>query len=212
MATRTYSRRLIALGGIGAGVWLAAPAVLRAQAPARTPTPSQTEGPFYPVATPPDSDNDLVLVRGQAARAEGVIAHVQGRVLDREGRPVSGAGVEIWQCDARGLYRHPADRPGQRDGAFQGFGTTISGADGAYTFRTIRPVAYSGRTPHIHFKVRTPARTLTTQMYVAGEPLNEADGLYRRMSRAEREALTVEFGPANAIEENALRGSFDIVL
>src|SRR6185369_2403902 len=85
-------------------------------------TPSQTEGPFYPTAVPADSDNDLVQVHGQAARAMGTILHLQGRVLDASGKPLAGALVEIWQCDAQGLYDHPR-QPGRerRDIAFQGY-------------------------------------------------------------------------------------------
>ena len=119
-------------------------------------TPAQTEGPFYPTSFPADMDNDLVQVRGQAARAMGTVLHLEGRVLDPNGRPVEGALVEIWQCDAQGLYDHPR-QPGRerRDQAFQGYGRMIAGADGRYNFRTLRPVAYPGRTPHLHFKVAT---------------------------------------------------------
>jgi len=66
-------------------------------------TPAQTEGPFYPTAFPADSDNDLVQVRGQPARAMGTVLHLQGRVLDASGKPMTGAIVEIWQCDWQGL-------------------------------------------------------------------------------------------------------------
>ena len=119
-------------------------------------TPPQTEGPFYPTAFPADMDNDLVQVRGQAARAMGTVLHLEGRVLDLNGQPVDGALVEIWQCDAQGLYDHPR-QPGRerRDLAFQGYGRLLVKADGSYSFRTLKPVAYPGRTPHIHFKVAT---------------------------------------------------------
>ena len=126
-----------------------------------------------------------------------------GRVLGTDGRPVSEAQVEIWQCDAHGRYLHPADtgkRP--RDSAFQGYGRMTSSADGAYRFRTIRPVAYPGRTPHIHFAVSPPGgRRLITQMYIAGEPLNQSDGLYAsiRDSR-QRDAVTVALTAADGIE------------
>src|SRR3954463_3032979 len=130
------------------------------------PTPQQTAGPFYPVQFPEDIDNDLVQMRGVEAHASGVVTHVMGRVLGTDGKPIPNATVEIWQCDAHGRYLHPADtgkRP--RDTAFQGYGRMTSGADGAYQFRTIRPVAYPGRTPHIHFAVRTSSgRQLVTQM------------------------------------------------
>ena len=208
-------RRAFLVSGLAATFTAAAPAVLRAQASGHTPrqpTPAQTVGPFYPATLPPDTDSDLVVLRGAAARAEGVVTHIGGRVLGLDGRPVSGAQVEIWQCDARGIYRHPGDEArGPRDAAFQGFGRVTTRADGAYAFRTIKPVAYPGRTPHIHFLVRAPDRRLTTQMYVAGEPQNGRDYLYSRLGRA-RDAVTVRLDPANGIEAGALAGEFDIVL
>ena len=178
-------------------------------------TPGQTEGPFYPTYLPADTDTDLVRVQGQKAQALGRITHVSGRVLDRRGEAVRGARVEIWQCDANGIYHHPAQRGVQRrDTAFQGFGRTEVSAEGRYTFRTIRPVPYPGRTPHIHFRIDAPgAGRLTTQMYVAGEPQNATDGVLRgiRDPRA-RESVIVELVPAGEIEAGALKGTFDIVL
>jgi protocatechuate 3,4-dioxygenase beta subunit len=178
-------------------------------------TPGQTEGPFYPVKLPADLDADLVRVQGQAARAVGQVTHVLGRVLDKRGGIVEGAMLEIWQCDANGIYNHPGD-DGQkrRDAAFQGYGRTTVDAEGRYAFRTIRPVAYPGRTPHIHFKVHAPgAGRLTTQMYVAGEPQNGRDGVLRsiRNIRA-RESVIVSLLAAGEIEPGALKGTFDIVL
>jgi protocatechuate 3,4-dioxygenase beta subunit len=208
-----WSRRQLIVGSIASVGLVAAPAIVRAQSPVRRPpTPSQTEGPYYPVDKPADSDNDLVIVRGQATRAQGVVTHIGGRILDRDGQPIEGAVVEIWQCDANGLYRHPRDRPGERDGAFQGFGRSSASSDGAYAFRTIRPVPYPGRTPHIHFRINTPARRLTTQMYVAGEPLNDGDIIYRGLDRVGREAVTVRLVPANGIEDGALAGEFNIIV
>ena len=209
--TPTIGRRRFLVGVAASGA-LMTPAALAAQA--LSATPRQTAGPFYPVSFPADVDNDLVVLRGSEARAEGVVAHVMGRVLGLDGHPIPNAQVEIWQCDARGRYLHPADTGGRpRDSAFQGFGRVSAGADGAYRFRTIRPVAYPGRTPHIHFAVAAPGRReLVTQMYVAGEPGNERDGLYRSLRPREREAVTVRLDPANGVEAGALAGSFDLVL
>src|SRR5260221_5762830 len=82
-----------------------------------SPTPPQTPGPFYPLAFPNDSDNDLVHVAGHAATARGSITRITGRILDPSGRPVSGARVEIWQCDANGRYHYVRDgRAGQSRG------------------------------------------------------------------------------------------------
>ena len=142
---------------IGTGTLLVAPRAVLAQTPLIV-TPGQTEGPFYPVTLPTDRDADLVRVQGQATQAVGHITHVSGRVLDKRGEIVRGATVEIWQCDANGVYNHPGDSGGQRrrDTAFQGYGRTNVDGSGRYAFRTIRPVAYPGRTPHIHFKVHAP--------------------------------------------------------
>lgn len=204
-------RRAFLAGGVAASL-IPYPGLARAAAAQLSPTPRQTAGPFYPTTFPRDSDSDLVVVRGEAARAEGVVTHIVGRILGRDGRALAGASVEIWQCDARGRYLHPeSDGYGPRDRAFQGFGRATADADGRYAFRTIKPVAYPGRTPHIHFGVRAGAQQLTTQMYVAGDPLNERDGLYRSLGRA-REAVTVRLVEASGIEADALLGEFDIVL
>ena len=181
---------------------------LRAQPAApRRPTPSQTEGPFYPVSLPRDSDYDL-LRNGTLGYAKGQPAWVEGVVTDLQGKPVGGAQVEIWQCDEAGHYHHPGDG-GKADPAFQGFGRVTVGPDGAYRFRTIRPVAYSGRTPHIHFKVKLGSRELlTTQLYVAGDPHNERDFLWRNLSAEARAAITVPFSPS----PDGLKASFPIAL
>ena len=85
---------------------------------------------------------------------------------------------------------------------------------GRYAFRTIRPVAYPGRTPHIHFKVHAPGiGRLTTQLYVAGEPQNARDGVLNAIrDRGARESVIVRLEPAGEIEPDALKGTFDIVL
>ncbi|WP_232834620.1 protocatechuate 3,4-dioxygenase [Rhodoferax ferrireducens] len=178
-----------------------------AQARQLQPTPSQTEGPFYPVALPADSDFDL-LHNGHSNYQHGQPAWVEGTVLDTAGRPVAGAAVEIWQCDHAGHYHHPGDG-GRADPAFQGFGRVTVGRDGGYRFRTLRPVPYSGRTPHIHVKVRLGRQELlTTQLYVAGDPGNERDFLWRRLNEPDRAALTVPFMP----EADGLRARFPIIV
>ena len=197
-------RRL--LGGTAA--LIAAPLFIRdvlAQESRRL-TPSQTEGPFYPVELPADSDFDL-LTQGSTRYTQGQAAWLEGTVTDRAGRPVQGAVVEIWQCDQQGHYRHPGDRGA--DPAFQGFGRTGVGSAGEYRFRTIRPALYSGRTPHIHVKVKLGKRELlTTQMYVAGDPNNERDFLWRRLGAADRDAITVAFQS----DADGLRARFPIVV
>jgi protocatechuate 3,4-dioxygenase, beta subunit len=197
---RAATAALVALPAVWTGV-RAQPAF-----PPR-PTPSQTEGPFYPVALPKDSDFDL-LRNGTLDYRRGQPAWVEGTVADLQGKPVAGAQVEIWQCDETGHYHHPGDG-GKADPAFQGFGRVTVGADGSYRFRTIRPVPYTGRTPHIHVKVKLgPRELLTTQLYVAGDPGNERDGVWRRLDTASRAAVTVPFKP----DEGGLRASFPIIV
>jgi protocatechuate 3,4-dioxygenase, beta subunit len=174
---------------------LGAPALLLSRyvgAAGRRLTPAQTEGPFYPVAIPADSDADL-LANGALRYARGQAAWVEGTLADADGRALAGAAVEIWQCDGEGHYHHPGD--GDRaDRAFQGFGRVQADRDGRWRFRTIKPVAYGGRTPHIHAKVKLGARELlTTQLYVQGDPGNERDFLWRRMGADDRAAITVPY-------------------
>jgi len=179
-----------------AAAFVAAPALWlgpRARAADRRPlTPAQTEGPFYPVSLPADSDADL-LHNGNLSYRAGEPAWLSGTVTDPEGRPLRSALVEIWQCDQAGHYHHPGD--GDRaDPAFQGFGRVAVAADGSYRFHTIRPVPYTGRTPHIHVKVKLGVRELlTTQVYIEGHPGNARDGLWRSLSADSRAALTLPF-------------------
>ena len=189
---------------IAPALWLG----VRAQpAPVRRATPAQTEGPFYPVAFPKDSDYDL-LRNGNQTYPEGQGTWLEGSVTDLSGKPVSGAQVEIWQCDGAGHYHHAGDG-GKADQRFQGFGRVTVGADGSYRFRTIRPVAYSGRTPHIHVKVKLGRRDLlTTQLYVADDPSNARDFLWRGLSVADRDLLTAPFAPG----ADGLRANFPLVV
>jgi len=204
------NRRGLLLAAAGAAL-VAHPALhLRAfaQAPARRLTPAQTEGPFYPLAMPADSDADL-LANGALRYVRGQAAWVEGVVSDIDGRPVRGALVEIWQCDEQGHYHHPGD--GNRaDRAFQGFGKVAVDGEGRYRFRTIRPAAYGGRAPHIHVKVKLAARDLlTTQLYVLGDAGNARDFLWRNLrSDEDRAALTVAF----AAGSDGMTARFPIVV
>ena len=177
-------------------------------------TPRQTTGPFYPYDHALESDADLVQVNGRSALAKGVVAHLDGVVKDHRGRPVPGALVEIWQCDANGRYHHPRDRRNAPlDENFQGYGRSRTGAEGGYRFRTIQPVAYPGRAPHIHFTIRGPGfEPLVTQMYVEGAPENDRDWILNRVrDPARRASIVVPFEPHPDLPEQRV-ARFDIVL
>ena len=194
MNTMPNRRRSLHL--VAATALIAMPALhLRAtaQSPTRRPTPAQTEGPFYPTALPADSDADLLVNQtnsGTLRYGKGQAAWVEGTLSDADGRAMTGASIEIWQCDQDGHYHHPRDG-GNADPAFQGFGRVAVDAEGRWRFRTLRPVAYSGRAPHIHAKIKLGKQELlTTQLYVQGDPDNARDGLWRRLSAEDRAAIT----------------------
>jgi protocatechuate 3,4-dioxygenase beta subunit len=192
---------------------------VEAQTPLKQ-TPGQILGPFYPVAKPPTQSADLVNLPGRPGRAEGQILHVMGRVLTREGKPIEGARVEIWQANTYGRYTHPSDQnPARLDPNFEGYGVQVTDAEGRYHFRTIKPGAYptgpnSMRPPHIHFEVTGRQHRLITQMYFAGEALNEADP-FLQSAGAGKERLIVSLKPAGpdlGPEPDALVAVWDIVL
>ena len=176
------------------------------------PTPEQTLGPFYPSVLPEDRDADLLVIKGRHARAQGTVLHLAGRVTDTSGDPVADALVEIWQSDVYGRYLLPKDGgPGQRDPNFQGYGQVRTDASGAYKFRTIRPVPYESRPPHIHFQVTHPRfRAFVTQMYVVGEAGRENPAYFG--GQRVRDALSVTLYPAGGAEPGAFSARFDIVL
>ena len=178
-------------------------------------TPAQTEGPFYPDHLPLDTDNDLIIVNDSLTPATGEVTYLSGRILDATGAPVRGALVEIWQCDHNGAYLHGGSGQGdRRDKNFQGFGRFLTGSSGEYLFRTIKPVSYPGRTPHIHFKLKAKGKELlTTQCYIKGFAGNERDGVWRGIGDAKaRESVTVDFAPIQGAKAGELAAKFDIVL
>ena len=178
-------------------------------------TPSQTEGPFYPDKLPLDTDNDLLVVNDTITPAVGEVTWVSGRILDHRGDPIRNATVEIWQCDQQGAYLHSgSDNRNRHDGNFQGFGRFVTGSKGEYLFRTIKPVPYTGRTPHIHFAVkRTGQPKFTTQLYIEGHPGNAKDGIWKELKDArQRSLLTKPFTPLKNSPAGELAARFDIVL
>lgn len=185
----------------------------RALAQGLMPTPAQTEGPFYPDRLPLDQDNDLIIVAGREAPAAGEITHVTGRILDLHGNPLRGVVIEIWQVDHNGRYIHSGDASARNDANFQGFGRFETGQTGEYRFRTIKPVPYPGRTPHIHVKLHKGGRELlTTQLYVQDHPLNERDGILHRIRDPRQRALVIKPFLPSKEHQGELAARFDIVL
>ena len=175
-------------------------------------TPTQAEGPFYPIDKPIDQDGDLTLVANQAKRAQGDVCIITGQI-SRGGLPVPGVRVEIWQANKWGRYQDKRDNSNlPLDHNFQGFGVSVSDKNGHYIFKTIRPAGYSFggiyRTPHIHFKVKeVGADNFVTQMYFAGDSGNNRDVFLNNIAR--KESVVVKFRP---LANGHQIGVFDIVL
>ncbi len=181
-------------------------------------TPDQILGPFYPVRKPLDQDADLTTIAGKPGRAEGQVIHVMGRVVNVAGHPVHGARVEIWQANTHGRYTHPSDtNPAPLDPHFEGFAVLTTDAEGRYRFKTIKPGAYPAgpdrmRPPHMHFEVTGQSNRLVTQLYFAGEPLNDTDPFLQGVG-PNKERLIVPLGPPTPeLEPDARVAVWDIVL
>lgn len=177
-------------------------------------TPSQTEGPYYPVSKPQDSDSDLVVLAGASKRPSGEVLQFGGRLYDATGSPVPGAVVEIWQTDDNGVYLHPRDPSyAQRDTDFQHYGESVTGKDGSYSFRTLMPGRYQPRPQHIHVKVRLGERELlTTQFYFSNDPALGADSIFAGADEGEK-ALIMDVTEGLDLEGNPLlSGNRDIIL
>jgi len=180
-----------------------------------TPTAKQTEGPFYPDKLPLDTDNDLLVINDAITPAIGEITWLTGRILDSRGQPIRNATVEIWQCDQNGAYLHSkTSNRDKRDGNFQGFGRFVTGSTGEYLFRTIKPVPYPGRTPHIHYLLKMKGREkFTTQCYIKDEPRNETDGVLKALKDPKaKSTLMTQFLPVKGSRIGELSARFDVVL
>jgi len=182
-------------------------------------TPDQILGPFYPVVKPPHQGADLTTIPGKPGRAAGQVIHVMGRVVTPQGHPVQGARVEMWQANTHGRYTHPSDtNPAPLDPHFEGFAVLATDAEGHYRFKTIKPGAYPAggdlpmRPPHIHFEVTGQINRVVTQMYFAGEPLNDQDPFLHSLG-TNRERLIVPLGPPTPeLEPDSRVAVWDIVL
>jgi protocatechuate 3,4-dioxygenase alpha subunit len=148
-----------------------------------TPTAEATIGPFFPPRYVDEGANDLTQVEGR--KAKGEVIEIRGRVVQEDGAPLENLVVEIWQADAQGIYRHPADpRQAQADPDFFGWGRAATDKDGRFAFRTIKPGAAPGRQPHINFMVMFSGlmRILKTTMFFedGNDPVLQAVPAERR--------------------------------
>jgi protocatechuate 3,4-dioxygenase beta subunit len=166
-------------------------------------------------------DNDLTAHGSGDPVGERII--VSGRVVDEDGRPVPRALIEIWQANAAGRYAHEVDRhPAPLDPNFGGAGRTLTDAQGAYRFVTIKPGAYpwknhpnAWRPAHIHFSLfgRAFTQRLVTQMYFPGDPLFAFDPIFQSVRDPRtRERLISSFDPVTTEPDWALAYRFDLVL
>lgn len=190
-------RRRFLFSGIAGGLVAAGKAMAGGQSLKRTP--SEIEGPFYPVIAQKDQDFDLTQVEGKDGVAKGRPIEIVGVVVDEAGQPIEDATVDLWQANAAGRYRHPHERnQAPLDEYFQGWAIVQSGTQGGFRFRTIFPGTYPAskgwtRPPHIHFKVtRKGYVELITQMYFPGHPLNERDRLLQRKTAEEQKQMISE--------------------
>ena len=219
------SRRGVLSAGVGAAAGLAAQRLGAATSLAQAcedETAAQTRGPYYPTRDRQDEDPDLTRVRGRQGRAAGELIHVRGRVLDEACRPVAGALVEIWQANSWGRYEHERDagNPRPLDPNFQSWDEMLTDKEGGFRFKTIKPGSYPAgdggwvRPPHIHFRISLRGyHELVTQMYFAGEQLNEPDRIRGALSAEDRDRVTVAFEPASGdLEADSRIGQFDITL
>ena len=150
------------------------------------PTPSATEGPYFKRKSP---ERASLLENG----VTGTTLIISGRALTSDGKPISGALLDFWQCDANGDY----DNKG-----FKLRGHQFTDKDGNYKLETVWPGVYTGRARHVHVKAQAPnGRILTTQLFFPDEEGNKRDGIFDK-----RLLMKV------SAEAEAKKGSFDFVL
>lgn len=177
-------------------------------------TPSQGEGPYYPINKLDERDNDLTVLEGASGPPAGRVVEFGGIVYDASGMPQPGILVEIWQTDDNGVYLHPGD-PGteQRDRNFQFYGESITTDDGRYEFRTILPGRYEPRPRHIHVKLKLDGQELlTTQFYFSGDPELAGESMFNQVG-PDGQHLVITLEETLGADGNAiLVGQRDVIL
>jgi protocatechuate 3,4-dioxygenase, beta subunit len=184
-------------------------------------TLSELTGPAFGHEAVGELDHDLTRQHGGEPLGERII--VSGRVLERDGRPVRNALVEIWQANAAGRYIHEGDRhPAPLDPNFTGAGRCLTDEEGHYRFVTVKPGAYpwqnhpnAWRPAHIHLSLfgRAFTNRLVTQMYFPGDPLFDADPIFKSIRDANARARLIStLDWETTTPEWALGYRFDVVL
>ncbi|ELP69731.1 protocatechuate 3,4-dioxygenase subunit beta [Streptomyces turgidiscabies] len=185
------------------------------------PETVELSGPVFGVTDITDIDSDLTIQHQGEPLGERIT--VSGRLLDRDGRPVRGQLIELWQANASGRYAHLRDQhPAPLDPNFTGVGRLLTDDQGRYRFTTIKPGAYpwrnhtnAWRPAHIHFSVFGTAFTqrLVTQMYFPNDPLFRYDPILRSVTdEAARNRLVAEYNHDLSQPEFSLGYEWDIVL
>ena len=198
---RAFGSSVLALGALAASRGVAAAEIKT--------TPAQTMGPFFPVDRLAEEDADLTWIKGHKKRADGNVIQVTGRVLDSSGKPVSGAQLDIWQCNSLGRYAHANDIATMPlDPNFQGYASIRTGANGDWRITTIKPAAYDSpigkRTPHIHFDIQGKRHRLITQMYFSDDGTsNSKDLLYQELGGSAERAVA-RLGAAGQYDWNII--------
>ena len=152
-------------------------------------TPSQTVGPWFAYGLTPESYGHKGIADGRMATAatKGQRLALTGCLFDGTGAPVPDAMLEVWQANAQGRYRHPADARAAVpiDESFTGFGRVATGKDGRYAIETIKPGRVPARgnvlqAPHLNLIVfsRGLLSHLYTRVYFSDE---EAERLRTEM-------------------------------
>ncbi len=189
--------------------------------PIKDPEAVELSGPVFGVTDVTPTDNDLT--KQHMGEPLGERITVQGRVLDRDGRPVRNPLVEVWQANASGRYLHQRDdHPAPLDPNFTGVGRCLTGDDGSYRFTTIKPGAYpwrnhvnAWRPAHIHvalFGSSFPQR-LVTQMYFPGDPLFAYDPILQSVTdESARQRLIASYAHELSVPEFSLGYRWDVVL
>ncbi len=164
-------------------------------------SPSQTIGPYFAYCLTPEpwGKKGITSNRLAAAGTPGDHIRIEGRVLDGAGEPVNDALVEIWQANAAGRYRHPADDRAELpvDDNFSGFGRCMTDDDGGFWFETVKPGRVPGRgnqvqAPHVSLIIQArgmPSHAFTRFYFADEAEANAEDPVLASVEETRRGTL-----------------------